>query len=636
MNYFRFFWGRDRAHRVTAVVALSFLISGLLLGGIALAGFLGQRIPDRTGAAFLHQGNVFYARAGKKKAQVLRLNESCASLVSTNGKVVWFTAPADDNNKIFDLYQIVNGKAPAIRAHDVENTLVGSADGDTVLYRQKNSLGGVALRCRTDRGNTERKLVEDVADVFFPARGGEFWYTKKQYGTMALFRADLRGKSTLVDESVTLVTLRESEKSAGLLYLHTEKTEDGAAVAVSGKLCLLPRGAEKATEIAQGVDAKSLPAFLQNYRPGENLYFFQYAEEEKTTWRSLVADKNADADAKMKKPDINDFFHVWFLSPGYTAAEKLYAEKQTRDRVRAALDDLDLSGVSLGKKMLCAWDGKSVMDLVRTLPADVLAARREGAPGVVAALHENQTTGKDLADYAGGAVSEISSTIAAAIAELTDAQSRGKLSFVVGGTGGARMTDLDTAFTRTNTTFSFSLDGTRLFALTRRKAGEGTRTDVYVQSIQGKTLSPRSAVQTDCIQAAVLGEKQDVVWCILPGEGGKMLGDLYRLSGDKRTLAAQYVADFSGDEKDGIVIFHHPLDVGKNMPEQSRLSYWANGKTHALETTDFVLNESVRAYGNTAVVYLVPHGGELGGELRLWRNGKTSILAINAEKVLVF
>jgi hypothetical protein len=641
-RYLRTFLGKGRAQRIFALVFALLVLAGGTAAVTALSRAVKRDIPAREGAIFLKGGIAYYQAAGKKKPQMLQFTAECKSIVSTNGEIWWFTAPAAGGNggeDSFDIYSMQSGKAPKLREHGILNWLIGSADGGTVFFKKKGESGAEELHCFTDSGKTNRKIAENAEDIWLPARGDEFWYTKTQYGFKALWRGTLQGEAVMLENNVECVTLAQGGKKTTPQLLYLRKPTDGT----DSLLCLLNQGSDAVTEIAHGVDSDKLTDFLKEYTPGGNLYFFLQQGESPTTWSDILKDANATADAALKMPEKSDYFNYFFglgyWSPAYDLAMKNYEAKLMRDRIRHALDDMQgEKGLFPARKTLCAWDGKNVSELCSVAQGGILAKRLTGSPGIAAALREPQTTNTDVADYAARANGgDIADLVEEARKELTAALGKERLCLVVPSSKGTQFSELDSEYKLASTSFYFSPDGVSLYGIAERTIklaqGDAVRQDIYVQEIEGRTLSPRKVVQIDAQQTRLLG---GAVWCILPGADGKALGDLHRIENGKKEKIADYVLDYKGDEENGVYIFHHPVTLESGEAPQARLSLWQKGKAAQIDPDNVVLTESVHSFGKNGMIYIIPHVGKTGGTLRLWKKGKSRDLSAEVEKVLVF
>jgi len=608
-------------------------IGGGFAAGVGVVQRIRRDIPARNGAIYYQGGIAYYKSANRKNPNTLRFTSGGASVVSTNGKVWWFTAPAvGSEENLYDLYYMESGKKPILRQHGINNWLIGNADGSMVLFKKRGASGAEELICLTDKGRKSQKLAENVEEIWLPNYGNEFWYSKTQHGTKTLWRVNLHGEELRLENNVDYVTLAQNGRKTTpqLLYLRKDKNV----------LCLLNQGSDMVMEIADGVDSENLSAFLLEYTPGANLYFFRQRGDTPTSWRDVFKDSLADSDAEMKEPKREDHFNIFGLwAPAYDRARQEYEEKLTRDRLRHALDELGKDKKLFpSSRVLHVWDGKAVSELCSIAKEDILAKRMYGAPGIAAALREPQTMNADIAGYAVRAKKEdIEVLIKEARNEITAAIGVERLCLVVPSTKGTQFEGLASEYRRKDTSFAFSRDGTSLYGIVERKIkqAEGTvvRQDIYVQEIEGRVLSPRRTVQIDAQQTQLIGNS---IWCVLPNADGKALGDLHRIHKGKKVIAAEYVLNYEGDEESGIIIYHHPVALESGSAPQSRLSFWQKGKTIQIDPDNVMFTESVHSLGRGAILYLVPQVGKAGGTLKLWKNGKSLVLSKEAEKVLVF
>ncbi|MDR1409223.1 MAG: hypothetical protein LBJ12_02910 [Oscillospiraceae bacterium] len=635
-RYLRAFLSKGKAQRIFVLLFMLAILAGGIAAVVGVSQTVKRDIAARDGAIYLKSGIAYYRSAKKSKSQMLRYTPECKSVVSTNGQIWWFTAPSADGSSAFDLYSMRSGKAPKLREHGISNWLIGSADGNTVLFKKNSVSGAQELYFLTEKSKKSRKIAENAEEVWLPAHGDEFWYSKTQFGFKALWRGNLQGDTVMLENSVDFVTLAEGAKKTTPQLLYLRKMTDSTA----NTLCLLEQGSGTVTEIANGVESEQLANLLKEYTPGGNLYFFLQQGKKTTTWRDILKDKNAEADAALQEPKREDYFNLLGLwSPGYDLAMQKYEEKLVRDRIRHALDELEgEKGFFPARHMLCVWDGKNVSDLCSVAEGSILAKRQNGTPGVAAVLREPQATNTDVVDYATRAKGEdIADVVTDARKELVAALGKERLCLVVPSSKGTQFSELDSEYKKANTTFCFSSEGMSLYGIVERKIklaeGETTRQDIYVQEIEGKILSPRKAVQIDAQQTRILG---DAIWCVLPSADGKALGELHRIQNGKKEKIAEYVLDYKGDEKTGVCIFHHPVALESGEAPQAHLSLWQKEKTVQVDTENIVLTDSVRSFGYGGIVYIVPHAGKSGGTLRLWKRGKSQDLSSEVEKVLVF
>lgn len=638
IQYLRFFLGKGTAQRIFAAVVALLLLLGLILGGRAIAKSASRFVPAREGAIYLEGGLAYYAVAGKKAIR-LYYTEGCASVVGANGENWWFTAPGANNSEIYDLYYMESGKAPKLRVHGVQNWLQGDYNAERVLYKIKGAMGEVELRCLTaGKKKKDVRLAVNVESVYMPEFGDSFWYTKKQYGGTSLWRVDYKGDDEMLENNVTDITLAQGERkdTPQLLYLRNA-TKDA-----TNKICLLNQGSDKINELAADVDEESLPAFLGDYVPGGNLYYFKKQQGETASWQDILKDKYAESDAALKEPNKEDFFSLFGLwSPGYDSAVKEYNAKLTRDRVRHALNELnEESKLFPNSKMLCVWTGKKTYELCNVAEDELYAKRGSGEAGVIAALREPQATNADIADYAARTGDEaLEDIIKEARTELEKALGQQRLYFVLPGSSETQFTELDEVYVPGSAAFEFTSNGKKLYGIitsTVTSAGEKVeKQNIYLQRIESSVISAKEEVKIGVQQARILG---DALWCVRPSNEGKVLGELVRIEdGKEEELVAEYVSEYKGDEETGVLIFHHPASTQEpDEAPRSRLSVWIKGKVSSINGNTRILCESVKSYGKQGIVFAEPKEGKDELVLKLWKNGKLREISSNAQKLLVF
>ncbi|MCL2022984.1 MAG: hypothetical protein FWG82_01250 [Oscillospiraceae bacterium] len=610
--------GKWKTRRIFAWILLCLVMAGSLWGGLFIYGLYTRDVPAIRGEFFLRDGSIHYSDG--KRTFTLEMTADSVKTTSTDGKTMWFTAPAARGNT-FDLYRMESGKEPVFIVHDVENWLVANARGDRVFVKSKNQRAASELLLYSDKGKTRRKLAENITELFLPGYGNDFWYTKGKQ----LWYCNMDGDAFLLENDARghFLACGERKNKAQLVYLRGKNNE----------LCIADAGSNYTNQLAAGIDEETLPSMLTEYKPAGNLYFYKAAQTDKLTWRDVLKDTNVEDDAALVRPNKEDYFNILgflgYWNPKYDEALEKYDEKLARDKLREGLEELDDELFTLQRE-LCVWDGREVISLCTVAVEDTLALRQNGAAGAAVSLRKFQTSSRDISDF----IKNNAPLLEEAREELLKSVATQELCLIVTTTKGSGVQVLPLAkeYGHKNTSFIFSQDGYRLYGLVRRKVktSEKSQTfyDVYYQDIEGKNLSPRKEIQQNAQSVSLIGED---LWCVLPDKGGRVFGELWRIPDgrpERRERVAEYVHSFRA-QGDGVVIFHHPLD--ENKPANTRLSFWRGGELFSIDGESPVVVKSVTAVGRKSLLFLSYDVGQKGDTLKLWQGDKVVQLAVNAQ-----
>ena len=294
----------------------------------------------------------------------------------------------------------------------------------------------------------------------------------------------------------------------------------------------------------------AVSVMYDNYRPGGNLYYFT-SSDESVSWSYVISDNYEESDKSVTRPRRTDFFSFFGVSADYNKALREYQDKLIRDEIRAALNECVANGdFSVPAFTAFAYTPNGVLKVADDVdPTRVYSVAANGEPKIIfesMIVLSGETAMDTLVDIAQR--SNMSEVIKYAKSIVTDSVVSDGMT-VAANIGGSPVSHPLAGYDKSKTLFSFSEDGSRIFALVRDNAGE--RLSLFTNSID-PSGAPSSEVGVDTGISSYRFTEDSVVY--LKSDIGKGTGDVFAYNGEKSVKLANAANAFQLEKGDNIVI----------------------------------------------------------------------------------
>ncbi len=455
---------------------------------------------------------------------------------------VFYRVNSASSDSLYDLCYVELKKgeitAPRIIDYGVEKDY-GVSNGK-VYYRKFNRSIGADDGCVCDPGDKKiSTFAENVSTVYTLDGASEIYFIKMHGDTRVLYRFDGEQPTEAARNVVGVYTYNGVDKPH-IIFEKKSQTVNGAT-----EIYIAEAGGQPAL-----ICDNAVSVMYDNYRPGGNLYYFT-SSDESVSWSYVISDNYEESDKSVTRPRRTDFFSFFGVSADYNKALREYQDKLIRDEIRAALNECVANGdFSVPAFTAFAYTPNGVLKVADDVdPTRVYSVAANGEPKIIfesMKVLSGETAMDTLVDIAQR--SNMSEVIKYAKSIVTDSVVSDGMS-VAANIGGSPVSHPLAGYDKSKTLFSFSEDGSRIFALVRDNAGE--RLSLFTNSID-PSGAPSSEVGVDTGISSYRFTEDSVVY--LKSDIGKGTGDVFAYNGEKSVKLANAANAFQLEKGDNIVI----------------------------------------------------------------------------------
>lgn len=455
---------------------------------------------------------------------------------------VFYRVNSASSDSLYDLCYVELKKgeitAPRIIDYGVEKDY-GVSNGK-VYYRKFNRSIGADDGCVCDPGDKKiSTFAENVSTVYTLDGASEIYFIKMHGDTRVLYRFDGEQPTEAARNVVGVYTYNGVDKPH-IIFEKKSQTVNGAT-----EIYIAEAGGQPAL-----ICDNAVSVMYDNYRPGGNLYYFT-SSDESVSWSYVISDNYEESDKSVTRPRRTDFFSFFGVSADYNKALREYQDKLIRDEIRAALNECVANGdFSVPAFTAFAYTPNGVLKVADDVdPTRVYSVAANGEPKIIfesMKVLSGETAMDTLVDIAQR--SNMSEVIKYAKSIVTDSVVSDGMT-VAANIGGSPVSHPLGGYDKSKTLFSFSEDGSRIFALVRDNAGE--RLSLFTNSID-PSGAPSSEVGVDTGISSYRFTEDSVVY--LKSDIGKGTGDVFAYNGEKSVKLANAANAFQLEKGDNIVI----------------------------------------------------------------------------------
>ncbi len=576
----------------------------------------GTRAENNSIAVYRSGGEVI-VRIGDKERTVTSMSANSFRCDKEKNRV-FFTAQSSRADGIYDLYYIEKQRSEISEPKIID---VGIEEGFDVVsgkiyYLKKNNqiLANDGCVCDIDSGRIE--TFSSNVEKIFALNGSEKLYFTKMHGdNKVLYSYENGTPKELCRDIVNVFSYNKTDRPH-IIYEKKSAVNTGTT-----ELYIAYSDSEP-----EMICDNTCLVMLEDYSAGGNLYYFT-SSTESVSWSAVISDEYAESDKSIVRPERNRFLELLGISEKYNEALKNFQDKLVRDEIRAALNEsVDKGELSAPVFTAFAYNENGTFKIVENVdPENVYSVSDFGEPKIIFESAEISSGQSDMATLVSIAQrSSVAEVIEYARALVNEGVKSGGTALAAYGANGAVSYELS-GYDNKNTLFSFSENGSRIFAFVRDVKGE--RLNLYTNSIN-ENLMPSSGMNVDTGLSSYRIIDDAVIY--LKADSGKNTGDLYSYDGEKSVKLSNDANAFTVENSKNIIIIKEH-DLQSSQPTADYYIY--NGREEEIIGSDIVVSSFVFTEDNKAA-YI--SGGDDGNSLYIYSEGDAVAIAENVTEILLF
>ncbi len=594
------------------------IIAGSVISVIALVTIIvlisGVSKPSNSSIAVYKTGSSIGVRIDNLETFVSETTASGFKCDKENGRV-FYTVESSYSDGLYDLYYIEKKRseitAPKIIDIGISNEY--SVISGNVYYLKKNFSAGAyeGNVCNID-SNEIRTFSDNVESVYALENSDAVYFVKMHGDNRVLYKYE-GGKATELTRDLMNIRCYNEGENPHIFYERKSQIHSGMT-----ELFVLYSSGEN-----EMICDNAYTVFYDNYSVGGNLYYFT-SSSENISWSYVIADEYSESDKTVEKPKRDDFFAFLGISAEYNKALKLYQDKLVRDEIRTALNEsVEKGEFSVPVFNAFAYNDQGNFKIAENIdPKNVYTVSAYGDPKIVFENTEVLASDTDM-----GTLVEIAqrSTMAEVIkyarTVVAESVKSNGMAYAAYGANGSVVYPLD-GYDKSNTLFSFSRDGKRIFAFVRDAYGE--RLSLYTNSI-GDELKPSGMTGVDTGISGYRFSDDGVIY--LKSDINKTSGDIYSYSGEKSVKLSNAANAFTVENyEDVIVLKNNDISSSKQTADYYICD---NGDENLIGNDIVVESFSYTSDGKAAYV-------TSDGKLYIFGNGKAESVCESVSEILLF
>ncbi len=579
----------------------------------------GTRAENNSIVVYRSGGEIF-VRIDDKQQTVSNMGADNFKCDEENGRV-FFTAQSSQSDGLYDLYYIQKDRSELNKPKIIDTGIKNGFDviSGKVYYLKLNAHAGANDGCVCDIENNKIEVfASNVDSIYALDTQSKIFFTKMHGDNKVLYSYENETPKEICRDIVSVFSYNNTERPH---ILYERKSQINA-----GMTELYIAYADSEPEM---ICDNTYLAMFDDYTAGGNLYYFTSAKES-ISWSAVISDEYAESDKTVTKPERRDYhsilgFFFQGVSAEYNEALREYQDKLVRDEIRAALNEsVEKGEFSAPVFTAFAYNSNGTFKIAEKIdPKNVYTVSDFGEPKIIFESTEIIANQSDMGTLVSIAQrSNMAEVIKYARSLVDESVESNGMAFAAYGENGAVEYGLPD-YDNKKTLFSFSENGSRIYAFVRDTKGE--RLNLYTNLISD-TLVPSSGENIDTgissyniLDDSVLYMKADM---------GKNTGDLYSYNGEKTKLSNAANAFTVENSKDIIILKEHDLQ-GSNPTAD----YYIYNDEEELIGTNIIVSSFI--FTDTQKAAYIS-GDDDGNSLYIYSNGDSVPVAENVNEILLF
>ncbi len=603
--------------KIKAVLAISAALIVFVAGAVIFSQLADKLTPENKSIIVYKQGGETVVSISGI-SQVLTENDFAEFKADEENERVFFTVASAYSDGLFDLYYIEKSRSEISKPKIIDYGIDGSFDvvSGKVYYLKRNINEGAfeGCYCDVDKGTIE--AFASNAESIYAMNGTDKIYFTKLHGTNRVLYSYFKGvPSEICRELKTAIVYNDTE-TPHIIF------EKKSLVNTGMSELYIAYGEEEPQLICDN----TYSVMYDYYQPDGNLYYFTSGTES-ISWSYVIADRHSETDKNMTRPSRLDYFDVFGISEGYNNALSEYHDKLLRDEIREALDEtMAQGGFAAPIFNAFAFNSQGTFKIAENIdPNNVYTVSAMGEPKII--FESTQVVSSDidlttLVEYSQR--NQIDDVIEYAQSIVNESVKSKGMAYAAYGENGAVTSTLE-GYDKSRTLFSFSKEGSRIFAFVRNLQGD--KLDLYTNSLNVNLMpSAVNNIDTGITSYRFVGDS--VIY--LKADIGKNTGDVFAFDGNEKTKVSNAVNAFTVENFEDIIVLKGH-DVQASQPTADY--YYCTDSGEKLLGENVVVS-SFKYSKNGKAAYIT--GTNDGNRLCIGNNKNCSVIAENVSEILLF
>lgn len=534
--------------KVKRIIAVSASVVAVTAITVILIQLIGLFKAENNSILVYAKGNETVVRIGDVEKSIADLSAS-HFICDEESDRVFYTVESSYSSNLFDLYFIEKNRSEITEPKIIDIGIQQNYDvvSGKAYYLKKNISAGAFEGCVCDVDNNKIETFAFNVESIYPLDEDVFYFTKIHGNDRVLYKyAD--SDSREVCRALVNVSCYNDTDNPHIIY---EKKSSINGSATELFIAYSQGGAEMICDNTHYV-------MYDNYEAGGNLYYFT-SSEKSVSWSYVIADQYAETDPAISKPKRDDFWDFLGISAEYNEAFKEYQDKLIRDEIRTALNESVSEGeFSVPVFNAFAYNENGTFMIAENIdPKNIYTVSAFGVPKIIFESTEVLPSDTDINTLVEIAQrSDMKDVISYAKTIVNESVKSEGMAYAACGEDGSVSCILD-GYNKSNTLFSFSKNGERIFAFVRESQGE--RLNLYSNNINSDFIpSAETVVDTGISSYHLSGDS--VIY--LKSDIGKPTGDVFNYNGEKSVKLSNSAGAFIVENNNKVIVLKNHKTEG--------------------------------------------------------------------------
>lgn len=557
--------------------------------------------------------NGYNIRIGKLETVISDPSASDFKCDQKNNRV-FYTVSSSVSDGLYDLYYIEKNRSELTKPKIIDNGINDDYifNSGKIFYLKKNQQAGADEAFCCDFSDSTIKSFSSNVESIYPLNDSDTVFFIKLHGNERVLYKFSNESPIEVCRNVSEIHLYNNTETPHIFYEKHSQIYNGMT-----ELYRIDK--QGAPEL---ICDNTYEAMYDEYSGDGNLYYFT-SSKENISWSYVIADAYEQTDKTITRPKRDSFLSILGISVEYNEKLREYQDKLVRDEIREALNEsVEKGDFSAPVYTAYAYNSDGSHKIAENInPDNVFATSHFGQPRIIFDCSEIVKSTTDMSTLVDIAQRSSMTEVIEYARSVID-NSIKSVGIKIAGCNENECFDYALeGYDKENTTFSFSQNGNRIFAVVRDAAGE--RLKLY-SSLLGSDLKPSQKNNINNGISSYYFIDNSIVY--FKADIGKNTGDVYIFSGEENVKLSN-AANALKVENNKIVILKDYNE--KDIPP----------------TADYYIiddsQESLLAENVIAESFVMNKVGEASfvlsdKSLCIYSNGKNTQIVDDASEILLF
>ena len=536
----------------------------------------------------------------------------------TENNRVFYTVSSSYSDGMSDLYYVEKNRSelskPKIIDYGIYNEYI-FCSGKIFYLKNNPQIDADDAYCCDFKDSTIKSFSSNVESIY-PINNSETVYFIKLHGSERVLYRYSGEKPVEVSRNIADVHLFNDSDVSQIFYEVYSKI-------YSGMTELYCADSDGAPEL---ICDNTFKVLYDEYNSGGNLYYFT-SSKENISWSYVIADAYAETDKEITRPKRENFLSILGISVEYNQKLREYQDKLVRDEIRDALNESVENGeFSAPVYTAFAYNSKGSHKIAENInPQNIYAVNSFGTPEIIFESCDVVSSDTDMETLVEIAQrSSISEVIEYARSVINDSVKSTGIK-IVGCNNNSVFEYALEGYDLNNTSFVFSKDGSRIYALVRDVAGE--RLKLFSCSLDSD-YKPTQKININNGISSYYFIENSVIY--LKSDIGKNTGDVYCFSDDENVKISNAANALKVDNENSVIV----LKGYDGSSTVATADYYAVDGSNELIIAESIIVNSFTVDENGDAAFISSANGE--DTLYIYSDGKNKLISAAVSDILLF